>query len=163
MVDPPGGELIARGRLTDFGARVGVVLRNERHWQEFEESEARSTGIERPRAVHGLAVLDTGAAMSMVCPDRLDRLGAMHDKVVRLQGIGPSRPWSLGEPFECVSRYVEVEIIGLERSLTVSVAPVPVGELFGEEVVAVLGRDVLDRLVVRLDGPARELTVEWPR
>lgn len=151
----------ARGRITERGATVAIVIRNEPHWQKTEMLEAEQSGFPVPEDERGVAVLDTGASMTMVLPELLDRLGAMHDKVVRLQGLEPARPWQLTGAFETASRFVEIEFVGVSHRLCVSVAAVPFGDAFGEGVIAVVGRDLLDRLRISWDGPGREVVLEF--
>ena len=152
--------MAAHGRITERGALVALVIRNEPHWQKNEEREADQSGLPMPNDERGFAAIDTGASMTMVQPAVLDRLGAMPDKVVRLQGLEPTRKWALGAPFETQSSFVEIEFLGVSLRMCVSVAAVPFGDAFGEGVLAVIGRDLLDQLMVTWDGPARTVILD---
>lgn len=93
-----------------------------------------------------VAVVDTGADATMLPIDVLGAAGALFLQSRRLFGvIGPSQQ---------VDTYLTTIQLGAHTIHGVHAVAVPVGS------EAIIGRDVLNELEIKLNGPAHELWVE---
>jgi len=143
----------AKGRITSKGALLEVRLGNPPPWQDMLEREAG--GAAAPQPVAGLAVVDTGAATTMVDPMVADALRAMIAPAFRVQGMQPGeQAWAPQGPGFVDARQVRVTVVGL-RPFTVTAGLHPLRPIFGSKVVALIGRDILDCTRMVYDGPAR--------
>jgi hypothetical protein len=153
----------ARGRITPTGPLVKVRVRNVPQWQAALEREQSDGGLALPQPVSGWGLVDTGAAITMVRPDVAQGLRACPAPALALKGLHPAKPWETVPAETVPARYLVVEVVGLSGGFTVIAGELPFGDaLPGEEIVALLGRDVLAQLRLVYDGPAGMLVLERP-
>ena len=111
------------------------------------------------RAVEGLALVDTGATLSMIRPDVALVVGAPSAPEVRVHGLQPDERSTAAPRFVRAVR-VTLRIPGSQVEAAVDAVCVPFGEAVRrEDIVAILGRDVLGKVQLDWDGPKGSFSI----
>lgn len=162
---------VARGFIDpSHGALVAVSVAPTRHWlAELERSERGPLGLSVTRAVEGRAMVDTGASSTIILADvaTLMRLPDGGAKVV--QGFAPVESWRMDGHHTIRTVHASIGILGIATKFALKAGTASLGDVFEDEtqplarrVIAIIGRDILDRLVMRYDGPTGTFTLTKP-
>jgi hypothetical protein len=141
------------GRIGPHGATVDVVF----GVPQIRLKRLRSVQLPVPRAVHAVALIDTGASLSAVSPRILRALELQ--PIGQISVITPSTPAHAPDTFDrynvALSMVAGGGLCPLPETLVMSVDCWTEGEGFD----ALIGRDILDRCHFMYYGPEGNFTL----
>jgi hypothetical protein len=98
---------------------------------------------QEPKNLHGVAIVDTGASLSLVCKDMLTELGALPHRPINLEGIN-------GEREEAYTYIVDLHFIH-DQQMSWTIRGLEVAPLRNSSTLQVLiGMDVITKHVKQL-------------
>ncbi len=148
-----------RGHVLPVGPVVPVTLRNFHDWQQTLIEEEKRGGLAAPMPVSGYALVDTGAAVSLIRPDVADSLRACPAPTMKIKGLHPSQPWATVPEATVTTCYIGVVFPQIRYSTHITACKLPFAE---RDLILLLGRDILSGLRMSWDGPAGVFTIDSP-
>jgi hypothetical protein len=133
--------------LNQLGPQVGVLI-------EIPEALAKllaEAGKPAPTPVSGMALIETGATSSVVDAAVVAALG--------VNPVGTARVGTAGGPATQPVYPIHIQLQGI--GLTISFGRVTGAPLREMGLVALLGRDMLSRMILYYDGPNSEYTLAY--
>jgi hypothetical protein len=145
------------------GALIRVSVDNPAYVKE-DPNLSGELGIGVPKAITGLAVLDTGATHSCVVVSVAEKLSLLLLNAVEFRGVRSGSDAEVSAPQFTRLRYGLLRIEGVAQNFATQLAEIqPLGSVDDEPIIALLGRDVLNAGVLHWDGPGRAFHLEFPR
>ncbi len=144
------------------GALIRISVDNPSYVKE-DPNLAGELGIGVPKAVSGLAILDTGATHSCVVVGVAEQLSLLLLNAVEFRGVRSGSDAEGAAPQFTRLRYGLLRIEGVSQSFATQLAEIqPLGSVDDEPIIALLGRDVLNAGKLHWDGPGRAFHLEFP-
>ena len=135
------------GLLLSLGPQVSVQL----EVPDALAQQLKATNMPIPPPVKGMALIDTGATMTAVDAGVVAALG--------VNPIGVVPVGTAGGPAKHPLYPIKLQLQGI--GLVLNFGRVTGAPLSGMNLVALLGRDVLSRMILIYDGPSSEYTLSF--
>lgn len=143
-----------RGTINTTGLHLDVLI----GVSGLMRKQRYDRGLDIPSAANVSLIVDTGADSTMISSSVMLGLGLVNP--TSYTRIFTSTTGAVGEVCEIFD--VAITIRNADRSVFFTVDPFPVisRHLPSHSIHGMFGRDLLDQLVLKYDGPKREYTLE---